>query len=101
MTQEDVKAALLAVLNDIQTICALPSPHLDGSDVPSQVLPKFDSIVWPVATSRLANALDVDIPPDVHIFGGKNKNPPLTVDQTVDLVMKKSKPKAAVAVAAE
>jgi hypothetical protein len=101
MTKEDVKAALLTVLDDIQTICALPSPTLEGTDVPSKVLPKFDSIVWPVAITRLANALDVDIPPNVHIFGGKGSNPPLTVDQTVDLVMKKSKPKAAVSVAAE
>ena len=100
MTQDDVKTVLLEVLNTIQTACALPSPKLTGADVPAKVLPKFDSVVWPAATSLLAKKLDIVIPADVHIFGS-SKGELLTIDQTAQLVVAKHKPKSSLAVAAE
>lgn len=101
MTQDDVKKALLEVLDKVQKTSGQPSPSLNGSEVPSTVLPKFDSTVWPVATSWLAKKLDIVIPNDVHIFGGKAGAPLLTIDQTVEIVMKKHAIAPAVPVAAE
>lgn len=59
---------------------------LSGSDVPKDKLPKFDSTVWPAATTRLGKALGIKIPSSTHVFGGKNGAPLNTVDQIVDAV---------------
>jgi hypothetical protein len=89
MTKDDIETALIAVLGEIQTLSGLENPPLDGRAIPSKVLPKFDSTVWPVATSWLARRLNVIIAKDVHIFGGKNGAPLLTIGQTAELVLRK------------
>jgi hypothetical protein len=101
MTQDDIQTALIAVLGEIQTLSGLDNPPLDGSSIPSKVLPKFDSIVWPVATSWLAKRLNVVIAKDVHIFGGKAYAPLLTVAQTAALVLRKHTKLTDLAIAAE
>jgi hypothetical protein len=101
MTKEDIKAALIAVLGEVQTLSGLENPPLSGSSVPPKALPKFDSTVWPVATNWLAKRLDVVIPNDVHIFGGKKGAPLLTVDETVELVFRKHTKPGSLAIAAE
>ena len=100
MTLDDVKKALIGVLKDIQARSGLGCPQLDGSVVPPKVLEKFDSTVWPAATTLVARKLGVTIPPDVHIFGGEKGNPLLTIDQSAKLICDKSQLKNPVQVAA-
>lgn len=101
MTKEDVLKALRSVLDQVQTASGLESPMVADSAFPSKVLPKFDSTVWPVAAVWLGKALKVDIPKDVHIFGGKEGGRLLTLSETAELVLRKATPLAAIAQAAE
>jgi hypothetical protein len=93
MTPEDAKKALISVLAEIQGCSGLDCPPLDGTAIPPKMLPKFDSTVWPVATTLVARKLGVTIPNDVHIFGGENGTPLLTIDQIAALICKKAQPK--------
>jgi hypothetical protein len=101
MTRDDILRELRGVLHRVQTTTGQASPPVENGAVPSDVLPKFDSIVWPVATIWLAKALDIEIPKDIHIFGGKDGGPPLTLQQTAELVLEKHRPRSALAHAAE
>ena len=100
MTLDDAKQALIGVLNDIQARSGLACPPLDGSVVPPKALEKFDSTVWPAATTLVARKLGVLIPPDVHIFGGEKGGALLSIDQSSKLICEKSQPKMPVKVAA-
>jgi hypothetical protein len=100
MTKDDVLKALRSVLHEVQTVSGMDSPPLSDTAVPSKVLPKFDSTVWPVAAIWLGKALKVDIPKDVHIFGDKDGRL-LTLSETAELVLRKATPLVAVAYAAE
>ncbi len=100
MTLDDARKALIAVLKDIQARSGLGCPQLDGSVVPPKALEKFDSTVWPAATTLVARKLGVKIPSDVHIFGGEKGKPLLTIDQSAKLICDKSQPKNAVKAAA-
>ena len=100
MTLDDAREALIAVLKDIQTRSRLGCPQLDGSVVPRKALEKFDSTVWPAATTLVARKLGVKIPSDVHIFGGEKGKPLLTIDQSAKLICDKSHSKNAVKAAA-
>jgi hypothetical protein len=101
MTKDDVLKALRGVLDKVQVASGLDSPALPDEAVPSKALPKFDSTVWPVATIWLGKALKVDIPKDVHIFGGKDGGHLLTLSETAELVLRKAMSLAAIAHAAE
>lgn len=100
MTVDDAKQALIGVLNDIQARSGLACPLLSGSVVPPKALEKFDSTVWPAATTLVARKLGVVIPPDVHIFGGEKGRTLLCIDQSAKLICEKSQPKIPVKVAA-
>ena len=93
MTHDEAKAALQAVLEEIQSRSGLNCPPLDDTSVPPKDLPKFDSTVWPVATTLVARRLGVFIPHDVHIFGGENGVPLLTINQSAALICKKAQSK--------
>ncbi|MBX7198512.1 MAG: hypothetical protein K1X51_03975 [Rhodospirillaceae bacterium] len=97
MTHDDAKKALLSVLENIQTVSGLDCPPLQGTDIPTKVLPKFDSTIWPVATTLVARKLGVSIPNNVHIFGGEHGAPLLSVDQIASAICKQSKPLPAAA----
>ena len=99
MTHEDARKAVEAVLKDIQARCGLSYHALNGSTVPSKALEKFDSTVWPAATTLIARKLGVTIPHDVHIFGDKGTTL-LTIDQIASLICAKSQPKTPVRAAA-
>jgi hypothetical protein len=86
MTLDEVKAAIFKTLQKVQNTSGLPCPVLVGDDVPRQVLKQFDSTVWPVATSWIAKELKVNIDNDVHVFGGKNGGPLLTISQSAQLI---------------
>jgi hypothetical protein len=94
MTSNEAKTALIAVLRDIQARSGLPCPDLKGSDVAPEVLEKFDSTVWPAATTLVAKQLGVVIPNDVHIFGGEKKGSPLlNIDQASELIVQRHEAK--------
>lgn len=100
MTQDDARKALISVLKTIQKRSGLPCPTLDGSDVPPKLLEKFDSTVWPVATTLVARKLGVTIPNNVHIFGGEKGGPLLSINQSATLIVKAHQAKTPLKVAA-
>jgi len=86
MTLDEARAAIVKTLQKVQNVSGLPCPALSGREVPKRVLEQFDSTVWPVATSWIAKELGVKIENDVHLFGGKNGGPLLTINQSADLI---------------
>ncbi len=86
MTLDEARAAIIKTLHKVQHTSGLACPVLASGDVPRQVLEKFDSTVWPVATSWIAKELGVRISNDVHVFGGKNGGPLLTINQSAQLI---------------
>lgn len=86
MTLDQARAAIVKTLQRVQDASGLPCPVLAGGDVPRRVLEQFDSTVWPVATSWIAKELGVTIDNDVHLFGGKNRGPLLTIDQSAKVL---------------
>ena len=86
MTLDEAKAAVIKTLQKVQDTTGLPCPVLDGTDVPRSVLEQFDSTVWPVATVWIARELNVKIDNNVHVFGGKNGGPLLTINQSAALI---------------
>jgi hypothetical protein len=86
MTIDEVRAAIIKTLQKVQDVSGLPCPSLAGNDVPRRVLEQFDSTVWPVATSWIAKELGVNIDNDVHVFGGKNGGPLLTISQSASVI---------------
>jgi len=86
MTLDEARAAIVKTLQKVQNVSGLPCPGLGGGDVPRRVLEQFDSTVWPVATSWIAKELGVKIDNDVHVFGGKNGGPLLTINQSAEVI---------------
>lgn len=86
MTLDEAKAAIVKTLQKVQEVSGLPCPSLAGGEVPRRVLEQFDSTVWPVATSWIAKELGVKIDNDVHVFGGKNGGPLLTINQSAEVI---------------
>jgi len=99
MTLDDARTAIVMILEDIQARSGSPCPPLSGSTVPPKALEKFDSTVWPAATTLIARKLGVTIPNDVHIFGSKGASP-LTIDQSATLICAKAMPRVPVKAAA-
>lgn len=91
MTLDEARGAIIATLQKVQSTSGLACPTLTGGEVPSKVLEQFDSTVWPVATTWIARQLGVVIANDVHIFGGKDGGPLLTINQTAEVICKKHK----------
>ncbi|MFG1404362.1 hypothetical protein [Xanthobacter sediminis] len=86
MTLDEAKAAIIKTLQRVQDASGLSCPALTDRDVPRRVLDQFDSTVWPVATSWIAKELGVKIENNVHVFGGKNGGPLLTIKQSAQLI---------------
>jgi hypothetical protein len=101
MTLDEARAAIIKTLEKVQSASGLSCPTLTGSDVPTKILDQFDSTVWPVATSWIARELGVRIDNDVHVFGGKDGGPLLTINQSAELVCAKHKLDGSLKVAAE
>lgn len=96
-----VKETLIKILSQIQTDSGLECPPLSGAIKPVENIPKFDSKVWPVATTILATEIKADIPNDVNIFVDETTKLARTIDETAafvcDLFKKQSEQKAAAA----
>lgn len=81
-----LKEKLIVVLGQIQTDSGLECPSLTGATKPIENLPKFDSKVWPVATTILAIEIGATIPNDVNIFVDETTKLPRSIDETVAFV---------------
>lgn len=96
-----VKGKLIAVLVQIQADSDLECPTLTGATKPVEKIPKFDSKVWPVATTILATEIGAAIPNDVNIFVDEATKLPRSIDETAvfvcELLKKQSEKQAAAA----
>jgi hypothetical protein len=101
MDPAELREKLIAILSQIQADSGLECPALTGATKPVEMLPKFDSKVWPVATTILATGIGAPIPNDVNIFIDDTTKLPRSIDQTVafvfELLKKQSEKKAAAA----
>ena len=83
-----VKAKLIEVLNNVQTLSGETCPTIGDATRPVDELPNFISKVWPVASGMLGIALGKSLPCETNIFVDDKTKEPLTIAQTVKLVMK-------------
>lgn len=101
MDPATLKEKLISVLGQIQADSGLECPTLTGATKPVDNMPKFDSKVWPVATTILATEIGATIPNDVNIFVDEVTKLPRSIDETAalvcDLLKKQDKKEAAVA----
>jgi hypothetical protein len=86
MDPATLKEKLIAVLSQIQADSGLECPPLTGATKPIENLPRFDSKVWPVATTILATEIGEVIPNDVNIFFDEITKLPRTIDETAAFV---------------
>ena len=88
MDPKIVKAKLIEVLANVQTLSGETCPTIDDNTRPVEALPKFTSKVWPVAAGMLGLALGKSIPCERNIFVDEQTKTPLTISQTVAMVIK-------------
>lgn len=88
MDPEVVKARLKEVLATVQALSGETCPPINDDTRPAEELPKFTSKVWPVAAGMLGLALGKSIPCEANIFVADQSQVPLTINQTVELVIK-------------
>ena len=86
MDPATLKEKLIAVLTQIQADSGLDCPALTGATKPLENIPKFDSKVWPVATTILATEIGALIPNDVNIFVDEITKLPRSIDETAAFV---------------
>jgi len=87
MNAEIAQAALVEVLQLIQAASGEDCPPITGATKPLEELPKFDSKIWPVAVGILSKKLGIVVANDVNIFCREKSCIPLTVDETVAIVV--------------
>ena len=101
MDAATLKEKLIAVLVQIQADSGLECPPLTGATKPVENIPKFDSKVWPVATTILSTEIGAAIPNDVNIFVDETTKLPLSIDETAafvcELLKKQTEKEAAAA----
>ena len=81
-----LKEKLIAVLRQIQADSGLECPPLTGATKPVENIPKFDSKVWPVATTILATEIGAPIPNDVNIFIDDSTKLSRSIDEATTFV---------------
>jgi len=81
-----LKEKLFAVIAQIQADSRLECPPLTGTIKPADQIPKFDSKVWPIATTILSIEIGAPIPNDVNIFVDETTKLSRSIDQTVAFV---------------
>lgn len=86
MDSAALKESLIAILAQIQVDSGLGCPPLTGATKPVENIPKFDSKVWPVATTILATEIGAVIPNDVNIFIDEITKLPRSIDETASFV---------------
>jgi hypothetical protein len=94
MDRNTVRAALIAVLKEVQALSGETCPVISDTTKPIEDLPKFDSKVWPVAFGLVGIKLDIDVPVNVNIFRQEHTKFPNTIEQTVTAILKAIQTKA-------
>ena len=97
MDRAYVQAKLVEVLQTIQAASGLECPNIKGSTKPIEDLPQFDSKIWPVAIGMLAAELGVTIADDVNIFRLEKGRTPLTISESVAIIVELTKQDGAAA----
>ena len=100
MDAATLKEKLIALLGQIQADSGLECPPLTGATKPVNNIPKFDSKVWPVATTILSTEIGAPIPNDRNIFVAETTKLPRSIDEIAAFVcelMKKHTEKQAAA----
>ena len=80
MSPKTVKEKLVTVLEKIQSDSGLECPSLNGETTPVGDIPKFDSKIWPVATTILSIEIGAPIANDVNIFVNDTTKLPRSID---------------------
>ena len=88
MNPATLKEKLIAVLGQIQVDSGLECPPLTGMTKPVENIPKFDSKVWPVATTILSTEIGAPIPNHVNIFVDETTKLPCSIDENAVIVSK-------------
>ena len=86
MDSAAVKDSLIDILKEVQATSGLECPILTGALRPAESLPEFNSKVWAVATSLIADKIGAAIPNDANIFFDKVTKKALSIDETAQLV---------------
>jgi hypothetical protein len=86
MDPATLKEKLITILGQIQVDSGLECPPLIGTTKPIENIAKFDSKVWPVATTILATEIGASIPNDVNIFVDERTKLPRSIDETAAFV---------------
>jgi hypothetical protein len=86
MDAATLKEKLIAVIGQIQANSGLECPPLTGATKPIDDVPKFDSKIWPVATTILSAEIGSPIPNDVNIFVDETTKAPRSIDETTAFV---------------
>jgi len=81
-----LKDKLIGIISQIQTNSGLECPPLTGATKPIDSLPKFDSKVWPAATTILSVEIGATIPNDVNIFVDNVTKMPRSIDEITAFV---------------
>ena len=81
-----IRNALIAALGQVQSGSGLECPPLTGDLRPVESLPKFDSKIWPVATTILSIEIGAPIPNDVNIFIDEGTKQPRSIDEAAAFV---------------
>ena len=97
MSPTTVKEKLITVLEQIQSDSRLECPSLNGETTPVGDIPKFDSKVWPVATTILSVEIGAPIANDVNIFVNDTTKLPRSIDEVASFVCEVLKKKATAA----
>ncbi|MBN9206122.1 hypothetical protein [Methylibium petroleiphilum] len=97
MDRDTVKAALIAVLKEVQALSGEACPPIGDTTKPIDDLPKFDSKVWPVAIGLVGIKLGAEVPVDVNVFRQEHTKIPNTIEQTVTAILKAIQTMAAAA----
>lgn len=86
MHPTELTEKLITVIGQIQVDSGLECPQLTGTTKPVDTVPKFDSMVWPVATTILSTEIGAPIPNDVNIFVDEATKLPRSIDETAAFV---------------
>jgi hypothetical protein len=88
MNPENVKTALIEVLQEIQCDSGFGVTPMSGKTCPISDIEGFDSPLWLDAIGMLAEKLGVNIPFSNNIFLSEDGQRQLTIDESVAVVCK-------------
>ena len=86
MNPSTLKEKMIELLSEIQADSGLECPRLTGETKPVGDIPRFDSKIWPVATTLFSIEISASIPNNVNIFIDETSKLPRSIDEVIDFV---------------